>query len=251
MFETSLRDGVLTVTLNRPPVNAISQAWLAGFHAVLDAHLPRQSEWSVLHVRSDLRLFSAGADLAEIRDLFALPDPGARMVAHIRGFQSLFSRIRALPVVSVAEVGGGAFGGGLELALACDLRVVAREAKLGLPEVKLGLVPGAGGTQRLTELCGRGIAARLILGAETLDGPEALRCGLADWVLPAAEIEAATAGIARRLAALPRPALAEGKALIAAAADPARDGYEEELMAVGRLVQDPETQRLVSAFLTR
>src|SRR5690606_39776340 len=92
--------------------------------------------------------------------------------------------------VSVAEIGGHALGGGLELALACDLRIGALEARIGLPEVALGLVPGAGGTQRLARLCGPALARRLILGAETLDGRTAEQIGLLHWAAPKAELPA-------------------------------------------------------------
>ena len=91
----------------------------------------------------------------------------------------------------LAEIGGAAMGGGFELALACDLRIAANEAKVGLPEVRLGLIPGAGGTQRLTRLCGPALANRLILGAEVLDGATAAALGVVHWSAPRAELAAA------------------------------------------------------------
>ena len=114
-----------------------------------------------------------------------------RMYAYVAGIQRLYARIERLPQVTLAEIGGAAMGGGLELALACDLRIAAVEAKLGLPEARLGLIPGAGGTQRLTRLCGRPVAARLILGAETLDGAAARELGIVHWAVPRAELRGA------------------------------------------------------------
>ena len=97
------------------------------------------------------------------------------------GLQSVFARIETLPKPSVAAIDGAAMGGGLELALACDFRIIGRKVRLGLPEVGIGLLPGAGGTQRLTCLVGPGVARRLILGAEEIDGREAERIGVVQW----------------------------------------------------------------------
>ena len=96
----------------------------------------------------DQKVFCAGADLKEVRARMDAPDGADRMYAYVAGIQRLYARIERLPQVTVAEIAGAAIGGGLELALACDLRIAANEAKLGLPEVRLGLIPGAGGTQR-------------------------------------------------------------------------------------------------------
>ena len=145
--------GVARLTLDRPPVNAIGEGWLRAFHRCLDA-LGARADWQLLHLRSAQKAFSAGADLAEMRTRLGSPAGIDAMVDVAAGMQKLFARIEALPQVTLAEIGGAALGGGLELALACDLRVAANEAKIGLPEVRLGLVPGAGGTQRLTRLAG-------------------------------------------------------------------------------------------------
>ena len=116
-------------------------------------------------------------------------------------------------------------GGGLELALACDLRVAAVDARLGLPEVRLGLLPAAGGTQRLTRLCGQGTAKRLILGAELIDGAEALRLGLVQWTQPREQLARWSRELAARVADMPKAALGASKRCIAAAHDPACDGF--------------------------
>jgi enoyl-CoA hydratase len=142
-------------------------------------------------------------------------------------------------------------GGGLELALSCDIRVAAVEARLGLPEVGLGLLPGAGGTQRLTRLCGRGIANRLILGGEAVDGALAERLGIVQWTQPHSDLADWTRELAVRFAKAPRPALAASKRCMAAVGDPHRDGYAEELAATRKLYQHPETRRRVAEFLER
>jgi len=221
MFLMTIADGVATLTLSRSPVNAISEEWLRLFDARLD-DLAARLDWKVLHIRSDQKVFCAGADLVEVRARMEARAGPDETYAYAAGIQRLYARIERLPQVTLAEIGGAAMGGGLELALACDLRIAALEAKLGLPEIRLGLIPGAGGTQRLTRLCGRPVAARLILGAETLDGSAACDLGIVHWAVPRAELPKRSIEIARGVAGLPAAALAAGKACIAAAGEPAR-----------------------------
>jgi len=244
-----LRRGVACLTLDRPPVNAIGAEWLRHFHVCLD-ELGARGDWQVLHIRSAQKAFCAGADLAEMRARLVSPAGIESMVEIAAGMQRLFARIEALPQVTLAEIGGAALGGGLELALACDLRIAASEAKLGLPEVRLGLVPGAGGTQRLTRLAGRAAALRVILTGEALDGAAAQAVGLVQWALPRSALAARAAEIAERTAALPREALAACKRCVGAAEDPARDGYAEELASSRSLYASEATRGLVDAFLS-
>lgn len=241
-------DGVATLTLNRPPVNAISEAWLTRFDGILD-QLVARADWKVLHLRSDQKVFCAGADLHEIRDRIEAPDGPDRMYSHVAAIQRLFARIENLPQVTLAEIGGAAMGGGLELALACDLRIAANEARLGLPEARLGLVPGAGGTQRLTKLCGQPVAERLILGAEVIDGATAKQLGLVQWAVPRAKLPEQALEITRRVASLPAGALTASKTCIAAATSVGRNGYSEELEATRRLLTSVDTRQRVAAFL--
>ena len=248
MFLMTVADGVATLTLSRSPVNAISEEWLRLFDARLD-DLAARRDWKVLHIRSDQKVFCAGADLAEVRARMETRAGPDEMYAYVAGIQRLYARIERLPQVTLAEIGGAAMGGGLELALACDLRIAAVEAKLGLPEVRLGLIPGAGGTQRLTRLCGRPVATRLILGAETLDGSAAYDLGIVHWAVPLAELPRRSIEIAQGVAELPATALAASKACIAAAGEPGRGGFSDELEATRRLLTDAETRRRVQAFL--
>jgi len=202
MFGVTIVGAVATVTLGRAPVNAISEEWIERFDAALDK-LAARSDWKVLHLRSDLKVFSAGADLKEVREYIGAADGPDRMYAYVACIQRLYARIAELPQVTLAEIGGAAMGGGLELALACDLRICAVEARLGLPEAQLGLIPGGGGTQRLTRLCGPSVAARLILGAEVLGGEAARELGLVHWAVPRNELQERASEIAKRVAALP------------------------------------------------
>jgi enoyl-CoA hydratase/carnithine racemase len=248
MFQSTTNDGVITLTLSRPPANAISEEWVRGFEAKLD-EFARGPQFRVLHIRSDQKIFCAGADLKEVRARMDMVEGPDRMYAYVESIQRLYFRIEALPQVTLAEIGGAALGGGFELALACDLRIAANEAKVGLPEVRLGLIPGAGGTQRLTRLFGPALSARLILGAEVLDGAAAAALGIVHWSAPRAELPARATEIAQRIAGLPAAALAACKACIAAACQPGRGGYTDELEFTRQLLTNPETRQRVDAFL--
>ena len=241
---------VVIATLSRPPVNALNDELVARLHAVLD-EVARDPDVAVLQVRSDQRVFCAGADLAAVKACFATPDGPDAMVEVVRGMQRLYERFESAPFVTLAEIDGAALGGGLELALACDLRVAAAETTLGLVESRLGLIAAGGGTQRLTRLVGPGIAKRLILAGETVDGVEAERLGLVQWVRPRAELAAWTRELSARLAEMPPAALAANKRCIAAALDIRRDGYAEELAETRKLYDHHETRQKVATFLAR
>src|SRR5471032_3630720 len=246
MFQISTAGPVTTLTLSHPPVNAISDEWVRTFDSKLDQ---LGSACSVLHIRSGQKVFCAGADLKEMRGRMDMADGPDRMYAYVASIQRLYARIEKLPQVTLAEIGGAAMGGGFELALSCDLRIAAIEAKLGLPEARLGLIPGAGGTQRLTRLCGPAIATRLILGAEILDGRTAAELGVVHWAAPRAELAKRAAEIVRGIAGLPAAALAASKACIAAAGYKDRGGYTDELEFTRLLLNDAETRKRVDAFL--
>lgn len=248
MFILETEQSVARLTLSRPPVNAINNEWISRFHAALDEFQSRD-DWSVLLIRSDQKVFCAGADLAQVRTRFGVEDGADLMVEDVAGFHRLFDRIEALPQVTLTEIGGPAMGGGLELALACDLRIAALEARMGLPEARLGLIPGAGGTQRLTWLCGRGAANRIILAGDLLDGAAAERLGLVQWAVPANELASRALAIASHIASLPRAAIYAAKKCIGAAGDPLRDGFREELEATRQMMGNAETRERVGRFL--
>ncbi len=246
-----VREGaVVVLTLDSPPVNALSRALIAALHAAMDV-VEADKGIRVALLRANGKAFCAGADLAEMRENLRDPDSVETQISFVRDLQNVLKRIETLPLATVAEIGGAAMGGGLELALACDFRIAANEAKLALPEVNLGLIPGAGGTQRLTRLCGPAVARRLILGAEILDGASAAALGIVHWSAPRAELADKARSLAERLGGLPRAAVAASKSCIAAAIDPSRDGYEEELSATrDLLLHEPETRSRVEAFLS-
>lgn len=241
---------VAVATLSRPPVNALNEELIDRLETVVD-ETAGDEDVSVLHIRSDQKAFCAGADLALMDSCFGTVEGRDAMLETVRRMRGLFERLESASLLTLVEIGGAALGGGLELALACDVRVAAADAKLGLPEVRLGLVPGAGGTQRLTRLCGRGIANRLILGGEVIDGRLAERLGIVQWTQPREQLAEWTGKLAAKFAEAPRAALAAAKRCIAAANDPARDGHAEELTATRQLYEHPETRRRVAEFLRR
>ncbi|HEX6362107.1 MAG TPA: enoyl-CoA hydratase/isomerase family protein, partial [Albitalea sp.] len=237
---------VTTLVMSRPPVNAIDPAFVAAFNAALDEVDARKP--TLVVIRSDQRCFCAGADLSLIRACFDEPGGTERMVAYVRTLHQLFDRIEALPAVTLACISGPTLGGGLELALSCDLRIATTTATLGLPEARVGMIPGAGGTQRLTRLAGPGVAARLILSADVVDGGEAQRLGIVQWAVEEAAFDAGIARIADRIGGLSRDALAASKDCMQAYFDPAVSGFKRELEKPLTLMQNPDSKARVARF---
>ncbi|MGC4805215.1 enoyl-CoA hydratase-related protein [Micromonospora sp. DT233] len=179
------RDGIGTIRLERPPMNALNKQVQEELRAAAVAAADDPEVRAVV-VYGGEKVFAAGADIKEMADM-SYADMAGR-AANLSSALGAFARI---PKPVVAAITGYALGGGCELALACDWRVVAEDAKLGQPEIKLGVIPGAGGTQRLARLVGPARAKDLIMSGRMVDAQEALRIGLADRVVPAADVYAA------------------------------------------------------------
>lgn len=244
-------EGPLAIlSLSRAPVNAIDEDWLSGLDAALAA-VERAEGVAALLVRSTERLFCAGADLALMRSRFDTPEGRDRMVMFVREIQRVYARLARMPQVTIAEIGGAALGGGFELALACDLRIAAETATMGLPEARLGLLPGAGGTQRLTRIAGEATAKRLILAGEIVTGAAAAALGLVQWAVPAAELPARAMATAAGIAALPAAAVRASKRCIHAALESGADGYDMEVAHTAELFANEQTQALVRKFLAK
>ncbi len=176
--------GIATVTINRPKVlNALNHATIAELDECLGELAGRRDVGGVIVTGAGDRAFVAGADIAELAELDAVT--GKQVVQY---GQTVLGRLERLGKPSVAAIGGYALGGGCELALACTLRVAAERAKIGLPEVSLGVIPGYGGTQRLSRLIGRGRALEMILTGDPVTAPAALAMGLVNAVVPAEEL---------------------------------------------------------------
>ena len=223
-------DGVAVVRLENPKVNAISSEVLRQLRVVAEA-LTEQPPRAVV-VTGGERIFAAGADITE----FSGPDE-ARAMGGL--FVDAFNAVAAIPRPTIASISGFALGGGLELALACDLRIASTKAKLGLPEVLLGIIPGGGGTQRLPRLIGPSRAKDLIFSGRQVGPDEALSIGLVDRVVEPDELWDETLAWARQLAAGASSAFGLAKAAI-------DDGLDGSLGAG----LDLEQERFVEVFRT-
>jgi enoyl-CoA hydratase/carnithine racemase len=198
-------DGVGEITLSRPPVNALSGPVARELTGIVDEVRDDERVRAVVVWGGD-KVFAAGADIKEMGELDSV-----QMQRHIAAFQDALTRLEQLPLISIAAITGYALGGGCELALACDLRVCAADAQLGQPEILLGVIPGAGGTQRLPRLVGAGRAKEVIYSGRFVGAEEALRIGLVTEVVPPEEVHARATEIARGFASGPTVALAAAK----------------------------------------
>jgi enoyl-CoA hydratase/carnithine racemase len=234
-------DDVVVVQLRRPPMNPLSQALLA---ALRDTARELASDASVkaVVVRGSERAFAAGADIDEFGDAAV-----ARRIA--RGFRDAFDAVAAIPRPVIAAIEGYALGGGLELAMACDFRVASSKARLGQPEILLGIIPGAGGTQRLARLVGAARAKEMIFGGRQVKADEALAIGLVDRVVdPDAVVDAALAWAAE-LAGGAVVAMGLAKRLVDdGLGRPLADGLDAEADAFVEVFDTADAQIGVASF---
>ncbi len=187
---------ICTIVLNRPEVyNSLNRELVASLHEVLDELTFDKSIRVVIVTGEGEKAFCAGADLKERRTM-----PPQEVVQFLHSLQSAFLKLERLPKPVIAAINGVAFGGGTELALACDLRVMARHAKMGLTETSLGIIPGGGGTQRLPRLIGKGKAKELIYTARHVGAEEALAIGLVNRVVEAENLLAEARQLAEEIA---------------------------------------------------
>ncbi len=238
--------GIWRVTMASPPANALSVPLLDGLHAALDA-AEAAGDVKVIVLSSAVDgFFAAGAD---IKHLATIDD--ASFTAYGDQVRAVNDRLAVAPFLSVAAVDGLALGGGLELAMAATLRVSGPRARYGLPEVKLGLIPGAGGTQRLPHLVGRGRALDIMLTARQVPAAEALAIGLVDR-LADTDVAAAALALAGELAGLSRPAQRAVVAAVDAAFDlPLDAGLGFEAARIQALFEDGEAAEGIAAFIEK
>jgi enoyl-CoA hydratase len=191
-------DAIAVVTLNRPKVlNALNVALLRELDAALDALGADDAVRAVIITGAGEKAFAAGADISELAAVNGVE--GQALAA--RG-QRVFGKLETLGKPVIAAINGFALGGGCEMALACTLRIASEGAKLGQPEVKLGIIPGYGGSQRLPRLVGKGAALKLILTGEMIGAAEALRIGLVEEVTPASELMPRAKALAATIAGM-------------------------------------------------
>lgn len=235
-------DGIGHIILSRPPVNSLDRAHQGELARVaLDAGERTDVRAVVIHGAEGV--FSAGADIREMAEM----SPG-EMQAHAPILQAAFRTVAEIPKPVCAAIEGYALGGGLELALAADFRVCSGDAQIGLPEIHLGVIPGAGGTQRLTQIVGPAVAKRLIMTGARLEIDEAARLGLVTVAAPGRALATACEFLAP-LVKLSGPALAAAKRAIAAAYTP--DGFAVETEAFAALFGTADQGEGMRAFLDK
>jgi len=237
--------GILVVTMERPPANALGVPILDGIQAAVDA-AEAAGDVKVIVVTSALDgFFAAGADIKHMSTIDA-----DSFLAYGDKMRAANDRLAAAPFLSIAAVDGLALGGGLELAMGCTMRVAGPRAKLGLPEVKLGLIPGAGGTQRLTQLVGRGRALDIMLTARQVGAEEALAIGLVDRL--ADDPVKAALELAGELVTSSLPAqLAVVRTVNAAFELPLAEGIDFERQQEQGLFEHGEAAEGIEAFIAK
>ena len=203
-----VEDGVGTIRLDRPPMNALSAQVQDEIRAAAQEATARSDIGAVV-IYGGPKVFAAGADVKEMAAWSY-----QQMVDRSASLQASFTAVAHIPKPTIAAITGYALGGGCELALCCDLRVAGENAKLGQPEILLGVIPGAGGTQRLPRLVGPSRAKELIFTGRFVGAEEALRIGLVDMVVAPDDVYTEAAALARRLASGPSYALRAAKEAI-------------------------------------
>ena len=251
----TIEDHIATVTLNRPKVlNAINAVMLRELSELFTALAADDSVRVILLRGAGGKAFAAGADISE------LANTDAASGELLSGSSNrVLRQIETLGKPVIAVIDGFALGGGCELAMSCTLRLAASTARLGQPEIKLGIIPGWGGTQRLPRLTGRGAALKLILTGDIIDAAEALRIGLVDEVIPAEAVpgdsDALTTRattLARQLAAMPPLAVAAAIEAVDRGADlPIDQALAAEAAIFGRLCATEDKREGTRAFLEK
>lgn len=238
--------GVGTLRVDRPPVNALSAQVSQEISEAVEQTSRDASVRSVV-VWGGEKVFAAGADVKEMRELDAVT-----IQDYIERFQGVFTQLARLPKVTIAAINGYALGGGCELALACDFRICAGDSRLGQPEIALGVIPGAGGTQRLPRLIGVARAKDLVFSGRLVPAEEALQIGLVDKVVAAAEVIETAQELAQRYAAGPPLALSAAKRAIDEGMDTDLDaGLLIERQAFSGLFSTEDQRAGMESFVAR
>jgi enoyl-CoA hydratase/carnithine racemase len=239
----SVNDHIARVELNRPPVNALNREFVEELTMIARRLADDSAVWLVV-VSSRQKVFSAGADLKERA---GIPDPEVAQI--VRGIQGLAGSWGEIPQVVVMGIQGAALGGGLEFALAADLLAASHDARLGLPEVSLGILPAAGGTQRLAHRASLGVARKWVLSAAQFSAAEALRDGVIDYVFDADSFADQFAALVSRLSANAPLSLRQAKkALTHLSARALAEGFAAELEAYTPLISTEDRREALKAF---
>jgi len=241
-------EGLATITINRPKkLNALNKATIAELHTAFETLNNDADTKAIIITGSEQKAFVAGADISEFADFSV--EEGGKLAAN--GQEQLFDFVENLSTPVIAAVNGFALGGGLELAMSCHFRVASDNAKMGLPEVSLGVIPGYGGTQRLPQLVGKGKAMELIMTAGMMSAEEAKACGLVNYVIPQEELLPLAEKLASKI--MRNSSVAIGAAIKAVNANfvDGIDGFEVEIAEFGNCFGTEDFKEGTTAFLEK
>jgi enoyl-CoA hydratase len=242
----SLEDGILTLTINRPEaLNALNRSVIDALSAAIEAAQDNAEVRVIVITGAGNKAFVAGADIKEFADF----DQAQGEELARRGQRDLFDRVEQSRKPVVAAVNGFALGGGLELAMAAHVRLASSNARMGLPEVSLGVIPGYGGTQRLAQIVGKGKALEMVLTGGMIDAASALECGLVNQVVDQELLLESAHAMAEKMAKNAPTALAA--AIDSVLAGYGRDGFGVEIARFGQCFGTDDFKEGTSAFLEK
>ena len=241
-------NGISTIIINRPTkLNALNKATIEELHYAFDAEDKDKSTRAIIITGSGEKAFVAGADISEFAHFSV--EEGGKLAA--QGQKLLFDFVENLSTPVIAAVNGFALGGGLELAMSAHFRIASDNAKMGLPEVTLGVIPGYGGTQRLPQLVGKGRAMEMIMSAAMIDAETAKNYGLVNHVVPQAELLDFTKGIASKIAKNSPVAISNAIHAVNANYKDGINGYEVEIKNFGKSFGTADFKEGTTAFLEK
>lgn len=245
---TETENGITTITINRPKkLNALNRVTIQELHDAFDEANQSEDTKVIILTGSGEKAFVAGADISEFADFDV--EEGARLAA--KGQELLFDFVENLSTPVIAAVNGFALGGGLELAMSCHFRIASTNAKMGLPEVSLGVIPGYGGTQRLPQLVGKGRGMEMIMTAGMIDARKALSYGLVNHVTEQEELLDLAENIAQKIMKNSLVAIGEAIAAVNANYKDGVNGFEKEIEAFGNCFGTEDFEEGTSAFLEK
>ncbi len=245
---STLENGILTITINRPEkLNALNKTVIQELSGVLDEVISNHDIKGAILTGSGQKAFVAGADISEF---LSLEKAGGKLLAQ-KGQEDVFSKIENSPKPIIAAVNGFALGGGCELAMACHFRLAATHAKFGQPEVNLGLIPGYGGTQRLTQLVGKGKAMELMMTGNMVEAEEAKTLGLVNHVTAPEELLVKTNELLKLILTKAPRAIEKVISLTNIAAYGGGEGLQKEVEAFGELFDTTDAKEGATAFLEK
>lgn len=249
LIQIDYRDHIAVLTINRPDaLNALNRQVLLDIRAAIQEVTRKGTVRVIIFTGSGPKAFCAGADIAEMRDMSVEQAEEFARLGH-----ATFNAISGSDLVSIAAINGFALGGGCELALSCDIRIAAANAKMGLPEVSLGLIPGFGGTQRLPRLVGRAHAVEIILTGDMVDAQRAENIGLVNRVVEQGKALEAAEELAKKIGTGKGPqAQKMARWMINSGLDlPLSAGLEREINSFGELFTGKETREGMTAFIEK